>query len=46
MKKQSQQQPYDEQEEEKLYCIGGEKNLNKERRGKKPGTSKQWFKNF
>lgn len=47
MKKQSQQQVFDEQEEEKLYSIGGEKNLNKERRGKKPGQSSKWFsKNF
>lgn len=43
MKKQS-QQVFDEQEEDKLY-LGTEKNLNKERRGKKPGTSKSWFKN-
>ncbi len=47
MKKQSQQQGFEDQEDEKLYNIGPEKNLNKERRGnKKPGPSKNWFKNF
>lgn len=46
IKKQSQQQNYDDQEDMKLYHEGIEKNLNKERRGKKPSTSKQWFKNF
>jgi COP9 signalosome complex subunit 7 len=47
IKKQSQQQNFDDQDDLKIFVDGAEKNLNKERRGKKAGTSsKNWFKNF
>ncbi|KAG5681058.1 hypothetical protein PVAND_010524 [Polypedilum vanderplanki] len=47
IKKQSQQQNFDDQDDLKIFVEGAEKNLNKERRGKKAGSSsKAWFKNF
>jgi hypothetical protein len=47
IKKQSQQQNFDDPDDLKIFVDGAEKNLNKERRGKKAGSSsKTWFKNF
>lgn len=50
IKKQSQQQNFDDQDDLKIFVDGAEKNLNKERRSKKAGgssnSSKPWFKNF
>jgi hypothetical protein len=47
-KQQSQQQNFNDQDDEKMFVLGDhEKNYKeRERRGKKPSTSKGWLKNF